>query len=282
MSISLAFNTVSYQTGHKSLLTETSVTLPAGAITAVIGPNGSGKSTFLKLACRLLKPSRGEVLLEDLPIRQYRQRDLAQKMALLPQSAPRPLGMLVEDLVACGRHPYRTALGRLSLLDREKIDWALQLVDLVDRRQERVDVLSGGEMQRVWLAMILAQDTPLIMLDEPTSYLDLSHQFELLELVSDISRHLQKTIVWILHDINQALQFSDLIMLLQQGRTRFFGSPGQLLQTGLVDEVFQLQTSQISLADGQTYLHCRSNRQFSRKTAPTPHSTLSLETSQCD
>ncbi len=258
MSVSLEFNSVAYRIGQKTLVSDISLTFPAGTVTAVIGPNGSGKSTFLKLASRLLTPSQGNIQLGGKPLKPFSQRELSRQLALLPQSAPRPLGMLVEDLVACGRHPHRSVLGRMTQHDQEMIEWALQLVDLADRRKERVDVLSGGEMQRVWLAMILAQDTPMILLDEPTSYLDLSHQFELLELVSDINRQLNKTIVWILHDINQALQFSHNVLLMQKGRPAFFGNPEQLLELTLLDEVFQLHTTQVDLPDGNTYLHCRS------------------------
>ncbi|WP_020407111.1 ABC transporter ATP-binding protein [Hahella ganghwensis] len=280
MSVSLEFDSVAYRIGQKTLVSDLSLTFPAGSISAVIGPNGSGKSTFLKLASRLLSPSQGNIQLGEKPLKHYRQRELSRQLALLPQSAPRPLGMLIEDLVACGRHPHRSVLGRLSQHDQEMIDWALQLVDLADRRKERVDVLSGGEMQRVWLAMILAQDTPIILLDEPTSYLDLSHQFELLELVQDINRQLNKSIVWILHDINQALQFSHQILLMKKGSPAFFGTPEQLLELPLLDETFQLHTTRVELPDGNTYLHCRSNnyrpRQVSNSGKP------SLEKVRCD
>ncbi|OZG73141.1 hypothetical protein BTA51_11635 [Hahella sp. CCB-MM4] len=281
MSVSLEFDSVAYRIGQKTLVSDISLTFPAGSVTAVIGPNGSGKSTFLKLASRLLAPSEGNIRLGGKPLKHFRQRELSQQLALLPQSAPRPLGMLIEDLVACGRHPHRSVLGRMTQHDQEMIEWALQLVSLADRRKERVDVLSGGEMQRVWLAMILAQDTPMILLDEPTSYLDLSHQFELLELVQDINHQLNKSIVWILHDINQALQFSHQILLMRQGAPAFFGNPEHLLELPILNDTFQLQTTRVELPDGNTYLHCRSRT--SRRQHQLNHCRKpSLEEVNCD
>lgn len=256
MSISLEFNNIHLSVDGQLVLNDLTCQFRSGTINAVIGPNGSGKSTFLKIASRLLKPTQGKVRLGNAELKSFSQKDLARTIALLPQSSPRPLGMMIEDLVACGRHPFKKWLGNLDKEDKRLVDQALDTVGMLDRKQQRVDVLSGGEMQRVWMAMVLAQDTPIMLLDEPTSYLDINHQLELLELVKDINSTLKKTVVWVLHDINQAMQYSHYLLLMEQGSRVFEGEP-EHLNTQLLDQVFKVDTIRLPLPDGSSILHSR-------------------------
>ncbi|MCK8073361.1 ABC transporter ATP-binding protein [Vibrio splendidus] len=224
----LKFNDVSLQLGGKSILKPMSGGFPQGSITALIGPNGSGKSTLLSVLSQLRQPDSGGILLRGDPVSNLSRAKIAREIALMPQRNPVPSTLSVADLVAFGRHPHRPWYRRLDAQDKEAIDWAISVSGIEHYRDRLLSGLSGGELQRCWLAMVLAQDTPLLMLDEPTSWLDIHHQQGLLEIVKRLNEEFGKTIIWVLHDLNQALQYSDRAMMLQNG---------DLVASGLVDDV---------------------------------------------
>lgn len=203
--------------GDKIVAPNMSLAFNQPEIIGIIGPNGSGKSTLLKALSRLIRPADGKVLLSGREISQYPQRSIAQMMSILPQGAQAPGDFAVYDLVACGRNPYRGNLAGLSSEDRMVIDESIAWVGLEDYAYRRLDTLSGGERQRAWLAMALAQKAPFLMLDEPTTYLDVHHQLEMLELIRRLQQELQLTVVMVLHDLNQAIRFCERIVAVKNG-----------------------------------------------------------------
>jgi iron complex transport system ATP-binding protein len=220
------------------ILRELSVTVPKGKITALIGRNGCGKSTLLKLLNRLLQPVSGGVYLEGRDIQSLGAKELAQTMAHLTQSPTAPEGLTVEELVEFGRHPYRGFLGRSSQKDKEVVEWALAETSLNDLSERTLESLSGGQRQRAWIAMALAQDTEYLLLDEPTTYLDIAHQLEVLELLARLNRTNQKTIIMVVHDPNHASQYADNVICLAQGRLLREGTPAEIFTEENVEELF--------------------------------------------
>ncbi|MGI9280127.1 MAG: ABC transporter ATP-binding protein [Endozoicomonas sp.] len=247
MEQTLTLDQACLQVGRKTILQSTSLDITPGKITAILGPNGSGKSTLLKLFSGLLEPSEGQILMGGKSLKSCHRKTLAKKMALLPQHSPVPLGMSVSDLVACGRYPHAGPFGRLKKDDHRAISSALSRVGMDDYAHERVDHLSGGEMQRVWLAMVLAQETGILLLDEPTSWLDIAHQLRLLEIVRQLNQEKQTTVVWVLHDLNQALQYSDEVVLMNQGQVVRKGAATQVLDKGIISKVFGVETREVQL-----------------------------------
>jgi ferric hydroxamate transport system ATP-binding protein len=223
---------------------EASVELQAGEVTALVGPNGSGKSTLLRALARLHRVSGGDVCLEGeggrTDIATLTARELAREVTLLSQSRPSPNGLAVRDVVAFGRHPHRRRFASLGPEDYDAIDWALTVTG-TDRMMGRaVDELSGGELQRVWLATCLAQRTGILLLDEPTNHLDLRYQVEILDLVRDLADDHGVAIGIVLHDLDQAAAVADRVVLLQTGRVRSAGTPREVLTSELVSEVYGL------------------------------------------
>ena len=186
-------------------------------MTTIIGPNGCGKSTLLRTMSRLLKPTSGTVFLDGESIHDLHTRDVARTMALLPQSPIAPDGLLVRDLVGRGRHPHQRWFSQWSPEDERIVDLALEMTDTAALRDRPLDQLSGGQRQRAWIAMTLAQDTDLLLLDEPTTYLDLAHQVEVLDLVTRLNRERGRTVVMVLHDLNLAARYSDTIVVMKDG-----------------------------------------------------------------
>lgn len=220
------------------VLNELNVSIPEGKITALIGRNGCGKSTLLKLFNRLLTPRTGSVTLDEKSLRDYGGRELAQKMAHLTQSPAAPDGLTVKELVEFGRHPYRGFLGRSSTNDREIVERALTDTSLHDLADRPVQALSGGQRQRAWIAMALAQDTEYLLLDEPTTYLDIAHQLEILELLSKLNSEEQKTMVMVVHDPNHASQYADHVICLASGKVLRQGKPKEIFTESNVRELF--------------------------------------------
>ena len=183
-SLSITADKLTLGYAGKVVAQDLSLTIPSGHFTAIIGPNGCGKSTLLKTLCRILKPLQGEILLDGQAIQRYPAKALAQRIGLLPQTASAPEGISVSELVSRGRYPYQSWLKQWSDTDQQAIEQAIRLTGLTELTDRVVDELSGGQRQRVWIAMVLAQQTPFILLDEPTTYLDITHQIELLELFS--------------------------------------------------------------------------------------------------
>lgn len=214
--------------------------IPQGQTTAIIGPNGCGKSTVLKAAGRILKPKGGMVYLNGNDIRRLTTKEVAQKMAILPQSPQAPAGLTVGELVAYGRFPHQRGSGSLKPEDKKIIQWTLEVTRLVEFETTAVDNLSGGQRQRVWIAMALAQQTDLILLDEPTTYLDLAYQLEVLELLYRLNREQNCTIVMVLHDLNLAARFADYMIALRCGDIIKHGTPEEVMTTEVLRETFHI------------------------------------------
>ena len=216
-----------------------SLAVPRGSFTAVVGPNGCGKSTLLRALARTMKPRAGRVLLDGAPITDLRGKEVARRVALLPQSPIAPEAITVGDLVARGRYPHQGLLRQWSADDARAVEAALDATETVDLRDRLVSSLSGGQRQRVWLALALAQDTELLLLDEPTTFLDIAHQYEVLGLCSRL--HAQgRTLVAVLHDLNQAARFATHLVVMADGAVVAQGEPSEILTAELVQSVFGL------------------------------------------
>lgn len=216
--------------------------LRAGAVTAVIGPNGCGKSTLLRALARLLAPHSGSVLLDGQDLHRLPTRDVARRLGLLPQAPVTPDGITVRDLVRRGRTPHTSVWRQWSPADQQALEHALATTGMTALADEQVDTLSGGQRQRAWLAMVVAQDTPLLLLDEPTTYLDMAHQLDVLELVRDLHRA-GTTVVMVLHDVNQAARYADHLVALRDGAVVAQGEPDDVLTPALVQDVFGVRCS---------------------------------------
>lgn len=217
------------------------VHIPHGAITTIIGPNGCGKSTLLRALCRLLEPRAGQVLFDGRPLTDFGRRELARRLAFLPQVSTVPPGISVRELVSRGRFPYQGLLRQWSREDEAAVERALAETGLADSADRLVEQLSGGQRQRVWIALVLAQDTGVLMLDEPTTYLDIAHQLEVLELCRRLNTGLGKSLVMVLHDLNLAARYSHHLIAMKEGRIVAVGSPAELLTPQRVQEVFGIQ-----------------------------------------
>lgn len=211
-----------------------------GGFTAIIGPNGCGKSTLLRSLCRLLVPAAGQVMLGGQDMARIPARQLASRVGLLPQSAIAPAGITVADLVARGRYPYQGFFRQWSNADSIAVRAAMQATGVAALACAQVDQLSGGQRQRVWVAMALAQETPILFLDEPTTFLDIAHQIELLDLLTDLNAA-GRTLVAVLHDLNQACRYASRLVVMAQGRVVAEGPPAQVMTPDLLAEVFGLE-----------------------------------------
>ncbi|HDK7167928.1 TPA: ABC transporter ATP-binding protein [Clostridium botulinum] len=214
--------------------------IPKGKITTIIGPNGCGKSTVLKTIGRILKPKEGLVYLNGDDIRNLSTKEVAQKMAILPQSPQAQGGLTVGELVSYGRFPHKKGFGKLSPGDKKVIEWALDITKLTELEVTMVDNLSGGQRQRVWIAMALAQQTDLILLDEPTTYLDMAYQLEVLELLYNLNREESCTIVMVLHDLNLAARFADYMIAIRSGSIISHGTPEEIMTKKVLKDTFNI------------------------------------------
>ena len=230
---------------RRSVIDDLSVAVPPGSFTVIIGPNACGKSTLLRAAAGLLPASAGTVLLDGRDIATYSAKDTARRLGLLPQGAVSPEGITVAELVARGRYAHQRLLRQWSAADESAVTDALRVTNVTDLATRPVDELSGGQRQRVWIAMVLAQQTPLILLDEPTTYLDIAHQIEVLNLLHDLNGQ-GRTIVAVLHDLNHAARYASNIIAMQDGRIVAQGPPRTTITAELVTEVFGLPTVVIS------------------------------------
>jgi iron complex transport system ATP-binding protein len=219
-------------------LKEISISIPKGCITSLIGPNGSGKSTLLRLIARLLKPQTGEIVLDGQSIFTMKAKELACKMGMLPQLNEHRLDLTVLELAQLGRRPHLHLSQRLSEKDHRVVQKAIAMTQLNGFEHRFVSSLSGGERQRAWIAMLLAQEPQVLLLDEPTTYLDIAHQLELLELIRTLNVEQGLTVVMVLHDVNQAAQYSDRILVLNQGQIVDDGPPHKVLTPALFHNVF--------------------------------------------
>lgn len=218
------------------------VDIPAGAFTVIVGPNACGKSTLLRAFARLLRPRSGQVLLDGRAITDLPTKEVARRLGLLPQTSIAPDGIRVSDLVARGRHPHQTILRQWSHDDQTAVAAALAATGTTELAGRLVDELSGGQRQRVWVAMLLAQESPTMLLDEPTTFLDIAHQYDLLRLFHELHRQ-GRTIVAVLHDLNQAARFADHMIMMRDGRIIASGEPASIVTSDRVREVFGLDCS---------------------------------------
>ncbi len=221
------------------ILHNLSLTLPAGKITALLGPNGCGKSTLLRCCSRLLKPKAGRVTLGDDDLAALSARQLGQRLALLPQQHSVPEGISVRELVGYGRSPWLNLFGRPGEIDRQRVQAAIDEVQIGNLAEKPLSTLSGGQRQRAFLAMTLAQDTPLLLLDEPTTWLDINHQVELLRLLRR-QQEQGKTVVTVLHDLNQASRYCDHLVLMMAGQVVASGTPEQVMTPERLRQVFSI------------------------------------------
>ncbi|GEM75700.1 Fe(3+) dicitrate ABC transporter ATP-binding protein FecE [Vibrio sagamiensis] len=228
---------VSY--GKENIIHNLDLDIPEGKITALIGPNGSGKSTLLKTLCRVNKQFDGSLTVYDKSIKDYADKELSRYISLLPQVLTTPEDITARRLVEYGRSPYLSYWGRLTQDDHEKVDQAIAETQIEELLDKKVDALSGGQRQRVWIAMVLAQDTPIVMLDEPTTYLDLSHQVELMKLIQKLNAA-GKTVIVVLHDLNQACRYCDHLVVLKKGQVTHQGTPKEIFTQSLLKDVFDL------------------------------------------
>ncbi|WP_433218804.1 ABC transporter ATP-binding protein [Microtetraspora malaysiensis] len=220
--------------------------IESGTITTIIGPNGCGKSTLLRALGRLIKPLGGQVLLDGKRIDRMPSREVARLLGVLPQAPAAPEGLTVADLVARGRHPHQTWYRQWSPDDESAVAEALERTGLLDLADRPLDELSGGQRQRAWISMALAQGTGLLLLDEPTTFLDLAHQIEVLELVDQLHAQAGKTVVMVLHDLNLAARYADRLVAMRDGRVVAAGPPADVLTEELLAEVFGLNAKIIT------------------------------------
>ena len=238
--IALAAEQLDLHYGGRPVLHQVSVAFRRGAVTALCGPNGSGKSSLLRALCGLAPVTGGRVLVNDHPTADLPPRDLARRLAILPQTPEVPAGITVRELVGFGRHPHLGLLRRPGPEDRQAVDWALEKTLLHPLADRPVALLSGGERQRAWIAMTLAQRTGILLLDEPTTYLDIRHQHDVLTLIRRLNREEGLTVIWVLHDLNQAAAYSDALVLLRDGTVVADGPPESVLSPECLKQVFDL------------------------------------------
>lgn len=231
-SVSLAYD-------GTTVVPELTVAIPPGSFTVIIGPNACGKSTLLRGLSRLLSPAAGTVVLDGRDISSYPAKEVARRLGLLPQSALAPDGITVADLVGRGRYPHQSLLRQWSSADEAAVKEALDATGTADLSARPVDALSGGQRQRVWVAMVLAQQTDLLLLDEPTTYLDVAHQVELMELFAELNAR-GRTVVAVLHDLNHAARYASHIIAMRDGRIVAEGAPREVITSERVEEVYGL------------------------------------------
>lgn len=250
-----------------------SLELRTGLVTALVGPNGSGKSTLLRTLARLHKVTAGQVDLDDgVAADDLSSRAFARRVTMLSQSRPNPHGLAVSDVVAFGRHPHRRRFGALGDTDRDAVAWAMDVTGTRAMAGRPVDELSGGELQRVWLATCLAQRTDVLLLDEPTNHLDLRFQVEILDLARDLAVEHGVAVGLVLHDLNQAAAVADHVVLLDRGRVRAAGAPPEVMSAGLLSEVYGLRIESFVDPDsGVVRTEPRGRHHGLRTRRPLPH-----------
>lgn len=238
MSIKVENLYISY--GKKNVVRDISFEVADGELVCLIGPNGSGKSTILKALSRYIKPLEGRVLLDGVDIRKMPTRDTAKKIAVLPQIKAAPSDIKVEELISYGRYPHVKFGSGLKSNDKEIISWALKKTGLEDMKDRTLETLSGGERQRAWIAMTLCQKSEILIMDEPTTYLDIQYQIETLELIRELNQKLKITIIMVLHDLNQAARYADKILVINNGELWSYGESKDVLNNRLFKDVFNI------------------------------------------
>lgn len=223
------------------IVPEFDVAFEKGKITSIIGANGCGKSTVLKAIGRIIPKAGGTIIINDKDVGDLRSKDIAKELAVLPQSPQAPGTLTCFELVSYGRFPYQTGFGRLSKEDKEIVEWALSATNMSEYKDREIAFLSGGQRQRVWIAMALAQQTGIILLDEPTTYLDLCHQLEVLELLDNLNKGQGTTIIMVLHDLNLASRYSDNLLAMKNGKVFSYGTPNEVFTEKMLEECFRIE-----------------------------------------
>lgn len=239
MSFRLSADAVTLSYEERIVSRDLSLAIPDGGFTVIVGPNACGKPTLLRALSRLLNPVSGQVFLDQQRIDSLPAKEVARRLGLLPQSSIAPDGITVADLVARGRYPHQSFLRQWSKADEAAVITAMEATHVKEFSGRLVDELSGGQRQRVWIAMALAQETPILLLDEPTTFLDISHQIELLELLADLNRQ-GRTIVAVLHELNHACRYASHVIAMKAGSIIAQGRPGDIFTESLVEQVFDL------------------------------------------
>lgn len=237
------------QTGYQDriIIDDLSLQIKRGSITTIIGENGCGKSTLLKTIGRILKPNTGNIMVNSMNIHSTSTKEIAKIIGMLPQSPTAPSGLSVGEIVEYGRFPHKKANGRLDEEDHRIIDWALTKTNLIQFKDRNIQALSGGQRQRVWIAMVLAQKTEVILLDEPTTYLDMAYQLEVLELVRELNETHKITVIMVLHDINHASRFSHELVMLRSGAIVAQGTPQETMTAEILKKVFLIDATMVTL-----------------------------------
>lgn len=243
MSEILRTNSLTLGYGNQIIINELNISIPKGEVTVLIGGNGCGKSTLLRAMARLLNPMGGSVLLEGKAIDKLSTKKVAKKLSILPQSPISPEGLTVLQLVKQGRYPYQNWLNQWSKEDEQKVMNALQATGLEKLQNKPVDELSGGQRQRAWIAMTLAQDTETILLDEPTTYLDMTHQIEILDLLFELNQKEKRTIIMVLHDLNLACRYAHHMIAIKDQTVAAQGKPEEIMDSHLVEQVYSMKCS---------------------------------------
>mgnify|MGYP001198676471 FL=1 len=231
--------------GGPTIVEDLSISIPTGEITVIVGPNGCGKSTLLKALARILTPTSGSVLIDGSDIQSQKTKEIAQQLGLLPQNPSSPDTIVVSDLVRRGRYPHQGIFNQWSSDDEKAVTEALSTTGLSPFADRLVDELSGGQRQRVWIAMILAQNTPIMLLDEPTTHLDIAHQIEVLELLKKLSEQNGRTVIMVLHDLNLAMRYATNLIAMSEGEIREAGRPEDIVTSQMVRDVFSIEAEVI-------------------------------------
>ncbi|WP_160032669.1 ABC transporter ATP-binding protein [Paenibacillus sp. An7] len=226
---------------NRLIVDDLNIQIPQGKITALVGANGSGKSTILKTMARLMQPKTGRVLLDGKSIHKQSTREVAKQLAILPQNPTAPEGLTVTELISYGRFPYQKGFGSLQAEDKKMIEWAIESTRLQEFHDRPIDQLSGGQRQRAWIAMALAQDTDILFLDEPTTFLDMAHQLEVLQLLEELNVTAKRTIVMVVHDLNHASRYAHHMIAIKQGKAAATGTPKEVMTPDVLREVFGIE-----------------------------------------
>lgn len=232
--------------GDMDIVKGLNLEIPQGKITTIIGPNGCGKSTILKTIARILNAKTGSVYLDGKEIHTIPTKEIATRMAILPQTPEAPSGLTVSELVSYGRFPHQRGFGRLTDADREIVRWAIDMTGMTPFYERPIEALSGGQRQRVWIAMALAQETELLLLDEPTTYLDLAHQLEILQLLDKLNKEQGRTIVMVIHDLNHAARFAHHMVAINKGKVIKEGNPKEVMNSKVLKDVFNIDAEVVS------------------------------------
>lgn len=243
-------DSISVKYEKKNVIEDFSFHIDKGEIVSIIGPNGSGKSTLLKAVSGFISYHTGTVKLEEENLKTMKRKDIAQKLCMLSQKNQAPADMTVKDLVIYGRIPHKRWFEGVNEKDTEIVNWALKKTYMTEYEDRLVGSLSGGESQRAWIAMALAQQPKVLLLDEPTTYLDISHQHEVLELVRELNEEMDMTILMVLHDLNQASRYSDRIIVVKSGEKEIIGTPEEVITCGMIRQVYRMDSEVQCLRDG--------------------------------